>query len=170
MKIRGAYQSVFEASSPHTPLIQFKGKISPKQVLFGNIIRPFSGLIEISRIHRGPCFICVYTVLYILVLCGVYIFAGQDVLQWHKHRSSTGVAKPSRFTFLQSNWSTKVKVINLFNRKFCSQKCYLQTIGGLAVNTERLHWLSCFYSEYCVNKILPNPPLPQVFVVWCILF
>lgn len=79
---------------------------------------------------KGPtssvcvCF-CIYWcfVVYIFLLFTISIVC---LLQWHKYRSSTGVANPPLhtvcfFTFLQSNWSTTAKAINLFNTNLCSQ-------------------------------------------------
>lgn len=144
---RGAYQSVIEAPSPPSSVTQLQA----------NILRPLKDFMlkhyqtffllnkssDVSRAHRRPCFICVYTVLYILVLCGVYIFACHDQYCFMCCSGmSIGQAlmlqtpPPHTFTFRQSNWSTKAKAISLFNR---NSQWHLQTIESSAVDIERLH-------------------------------
>lgn len=126
-------------------------------------------LSDLSPGHTRPRFICVYTVLYILVLCGVYIFACHDQYCFMccggmSIGLSLMLRSPPSVTSLYSNWITKTK----------SYKSFWQKLTQSAITNHRKlssqHWtppLALFHIPvvYCINKIVPKSII--LSSLWC---
>lgn len=119
---RGAYQSAFEASFSLFPShstdtqLKAKKKESPPKQLFGNI-RSFSFLIRAQKFQeltQDPASsVCIQFCIYWCFVVCIFLLVRISivyVLQWHKHRSSTGVTNPPDLHFSSLTEALKPKL------------------------------------------------------------